>query len=201
MRLVDTTTMSLRAKTARVLSGAAMMIATGVIAVAFHLTPTMAQADVLPQATQNPPEVAQAPVPEAKPSSPAPATPAKPVTPKKRTNVHRREPTPAEQPLIDKDVQQRMDDFASEIAKETANINSPEFKQQMDDIQRQMAELGPKLNGPEFKKQMDDIQRQMAEVGPKLNSPEFKQQMDDIQKEMQQQMEEFSRKYSHLPNQ
>ena len=64
MRLMDTTTMSLRAKTARVVSGAAMMIASGVMAGMFHLTPTMAQADVLPQATQNPPEVAQAAVPD-----------------------------------------------------------------------------------------------------------------------------------------
>ena len=45
MRLMDTTTMSVRAKTARVVSGAAMMIASGVIAGMFHLTPTMAQAD------------------------------------------------------------------------------------------------------------------------------------------------------------
>jgi len=64
----------------------------------------------LPQATQNPPEVAQAPVPEPTPS-PAPAKPAKQATPKNRTNVHRREPIPAEQPLIDKDVQQQI--FAS----------------------------------------------------------------------------------------
>ena len=232
MRLMDTTTMSLRAKTARVVSGAAMMIASGVIAGMFHLTPAMAQADVLPQATQNPPEVAQAAVPEPKATSPAPATPGDtaPATGKKRTSSHRnggdgnrQEPAMAEQPCIDKDVQQPMDDFASEIAKETANINSPEFKQQMDDIQRQMAEVGPKLNSPEFKKQMDDIQRQMAEVGPKLNSPEFKQRMDDLarqmadetakfnspefkkrmddmQEQMQQQMEEFSRKYQRSPN-
>jgi beta-lactamase regulating signal transducer with metallopeptidase domain/polyhydroxyalkanoate synthesis regulator phasin len=193
MRLMDTTTMSLRAKTARVVSGAAMMIASGVIAGMFHLTPAMAQADVLPQATQNPPEVAQVAVPEPKATSPAPATPGDtaPATGKKRTSSHRnggdgnrQEPAMAEQPCIDKDVQQPMDDFASEIAKETANINSPEFKQQMDDIQRQMAEVGPKLNSPEFKKQMDDIQRQMAEVWPKLNGPEFKQQMDDIQRQM-----------------
>src|ERR1700677_332843 len=118
MRLMDTTTMSLRVKTARVVGGAAMMIASGVIAVAFHLTPTMAQADVLPQATQNPPEVAQAPVPEPTPS-PAPAKPAKQATPKNRTNVHRREPIPAEQPLIDKDVQQQINDLARQISDET----------------------------------------------------------------------------------
>jgi hypothetical protein len=182
MRLMDTTTMSLRAKTARVVSGAAIMIATGVIAAAFHLTPTMAQADVLPQATQNPPEVAQTPVPEAKP--PAPATPAKPATPKKRTNVHRREPTPTEQPLIDKDVQQQINDLARQISDETKKLNTPEFRQRMEDAQRKMAEATAKLNTPEFKQRMDDLARQMAEQTAKLNTPEFKQRMEDAQRQM-----------------
>ena len=137
MRLMDTTTMSLRAKTARVVSGAAMMIASGVIAGMFHLTPTMAQADVLPQATQNPPEVAQAAVPEPRlPLRPA-ATPGDtaPATAKKRTSViameamrNRQEPALAEQPLIDKDVQQPMDDFARQMAKETANSKQPRIQ-------------------------------------------------------------------------
>jgi beta-lactamase regulating signal transducer with metallopeptidase domain len=221
MRLMDTTTMSLRAKTARLVSGAAMMIASGVIAAAFHLTPTVAQADVLPQATQNPPEVAQAPVPEAEP--PVPATPAKPATPTKRTNVHRRVPTPTEQPFIDKDAQQRINDVAKQMAAETAKlntpefrqqindlarqmaeesakVNSPEFKQRMQDAQRQMEEETAKFNGPEFKQKMNDLARQMAEATAKFNTPEFKRRMDDLQKQMQQQTEEFSRKYQHPPN-
>jgi beta-lactamase regulating signal transducer with metallopeptidase domain len=232
MRLMDTTTMSLRAKTARVVSGAAMMIATGVIAGMFHLTPTMAQADVLPQATQNTPEVAQAAVPEPKPSSPAAAKPgdAKPATEKKRSNVHRngsdgdrRESTLTEQPLIDKDVQQRindlarqmaeetakfntpefrqqMGDLARQMAEETAKVNTPEFKQRMEDAQQQMAEATAKFNSPEFKRRMDDLARQMAEETAKFNSPEFKKRMDDLQKQMQQQMEELSRKYQRSPN-
>jgi beta-lactamase regulating signal transducer with metallopeptidase domain len=225
MRLMDTTTMSLRAKTARVVSGAAMMIATGAIAVAFHLTPAMAQADVMPQAAQNPPEVAQAPVPEATRSSPAPSTASevKPAAPKKHTNVHRHEPAPAPQPHVDKDVQrgvndlatqisqeteklntpqfrQRMDDLARQMAKETAKLNTPEFKQRMDDAQQQMADATANVNSPEFKQRMEDAQRQMEEATAKFNSPEFKQRMDDLQKQMQQQMEEFSRKYQRLPN-
>jgi beta-lactamase regulating signal transducer with metallopeptidase domain len=186
MRLMDTTTMSLRAKTARVVSGAAVMLATGVIAAVFHLTPEMAQADVLPQATQNPPEVAQAPVPEPKPSSPAPATPtdAKPATPKKHTNVHRREPTPAPQLLVEKGVQQQVNDLARQISQETAKLNTPEFKQRMDDLARQMAEQTAKLNTPEFKQRMEDAQRQMAEATAKLNTPEFKQRMDDLAKQL-----------------
>jgi beta-lactamase regulating signal transducer with metallopeptidase domain/polyhydroxyalkanoate synthesis regulator phasin len=191
MRLMDTTTMSLRAKTARVVSGAAMMIASGVIAGMFHLTPTMAQAGVLPQATQNPPEVAQAAVPE--PSSPAAATPgdAKPATKKKTNNVHRngsdgdrREPTLTEQPLIDKDAQQRMDDLARQMAEETAKFNTPEFRQRMDDLARQMAEETAKVNTPEFKQRIEDAQQQMAEATAKFNSPEFKQRMDDLARQM-----------------
>jgi beta-lactamase regulating signal transducer with metallopeptidase domain len=191
MRLMDTTTMSLRAKTARVVSGAAMMIASGVIAGMFHLTPTMAQAGVLPQATQNPPEVAQAAVPE--PSSPAAATPgdAKPATKKKTNNVHRngsdgdrRGPTLTEQPLIDKDAQQRMDDLARQMAEETAKFNTPEFRQRMDDLARQMAEETARVNTPEFKQRIEDAQQQMAEATAKFNSPEFKQRMDDLARQM-----------------
>jgi beta-lactamase regulating signal transducer with metallopeptidase domain len=191
MRLMDTTTMSLRAKTARVVSGAAMMIATGVIAVAFHVTPTMAQADVLPQATQTPAEVAQAPVPEAKPSSPSPATPSD-AKPKKHTNVHRREPTPTEQPLIDKDVQQAINDLARQMAEETAKLNAPEFKQRMEDAQRQMAEATAKLNSPEFKQRMDDLARQMAEATANVNRPEFKQRMEDAQQQMAEETAKFN---------
>ena len=212
MRLMDTTTMSVRAKAARVVSGAAMMIATGVIAGMFHVTPTMAQANVLPQATQNPPAEAPAPVPEPKATSPSAAThhDTTPATPKKRTHIHRdggdgesRESALAEQRLIDKDVQhlrrqlaevgpkvnspefkQQMDDLRRQMAEVGPKVNSPEFKQQMDDLRRQMAEVGPKVNSPEFKQQMDDLRRQMAEVGPKVNSPEFKQQMDDLRRQM-----------------
>jgi beta-lactamase regulating signal transducer with metallopeptidase domain len=191
MRLMDTTTMTLRAKTARVVSGAAMMIASGVIAVAFHLTPTMAQADVLPQATQNPPEVAQAPVPEAKP--PAPATPAKPATPKKRANVHRREPAPTEQPLIDKDAQQQINDLARQMADETAKLNTPEFRQRINDLSRQMAEQTAKLNTPEFRQRINDLSRQMAEQTAKLNTPEFRQRMDDLARQMAEESANLNR--------
>ena len=192
MRLMDTTTLSLRAKTARVVSGAAMMLATGVIAAAFHLAPAMAQVDVLPQAMQNPPEVAQAPVPEAKPSSPAPATPAKPATPRKGTHVRRREPTLAEQPLIDNDVQQRLNDLARQMAEETAKLNTPEFRQRMEDAQRQMAEETAKFNSPEFKQRMDDLARQMAEATAKFNGPEFKQRMEDAQQHMAEETAKFN---------
>jgi beta-lactamase regulating signal transducer with metallopeptidase domain/polyhydroxyalkanoate synthesis regulator phasin len=210
MRLMDTTTMSLRAKTARVVSGAAMMIASGVIAVAFHLTPTMAQADVLPQATQNPPQVAQAPVPEPKPS-PAPAKPAKPATPKKPTDVHRREPIPAEQPLMDKDAQQQINDLARQISDETKKLNTPEFRQRINDLARQTAAETAKLNTPEFRQRMDDLARQMAEESAKLNSPEFKQRMADAQRQMaaetakfnspefKQQMDDLARQMAEAP--
>jgi beta-lactamase regulating signal transducer with metallopeptidase domain len=227
MRLMDTTTMSVRAKAARVVGGAAMMIATGVIAVAFHVTPTMAQANLPPQATQNPPAYAQAPVPEPKPS-PAP-TPGNTTasTGKKHTHIHRdgerRESTLTEQTRINKDVERRMDDLGRQMAEEAAKVNTPEFRQRMEDAQRQMAEATAKFNSPEFKQRMDDLgrqmaeetaklstpefkqriedaQRQMAEATARFNSPEFKQRMDDLQKKMDQQMEEFDRRSAHSPN-
>jgi beta-lactamase regulating signal transducer with metallopeptidase domain len=43
MRLMETTKMSMRARVARVATGAAMMIATGSLAAIFHVTPTMAE--------------------------------------------------------------------------------------------------------------------------------------------------------------
>ena len=197
MRLMDTTTMSVRAKAARVVSGAAMMIATGVIAVAFHVTPTMAQANVPPQATENPPAgAAQAPVPEPK-ASPAP-TPgeARPATRKKHTYNHRngerRESPLTEQTRSDKDVQQRMDDLARQMADEAAKVNTPEFRQRMEDAQRQMTEATAKFNNPEFKQRMDDLARQMAEETAKVNTPEFRQRMEDAQRQMVQATAKFN---------
>ncbi len=166
MRLLDTTTMSVRAKAARVVSGAAMMIATGVIAGMFHVTPTMAQANVPPQATQNPTAEAQAPVPEPKAGSPSAATHSDttPAAPKKHAYVHRnggdgegRESALTEQPLIDKDVQQQMDDLARQMAEAKAKVNGPEFEQRMEDAQRQIAEATAKFDGPEFEQRMDDL--------------------------------------------
>jgi beta-lactamase regulating signal transducer with metallopeptidase domain len=188
MRLMDTTTMSVRAKAARVASGAAMMIATGVIAGMFHVAPTMAQANVPPQATQNPPADAQPAVPEPKTSAPSVATPA---TPKKHTYVRRnrddgesRESTLVEQPLVDKDVQQRMNDLQSQLAEDMAKANNPEFKKRMDDAQRQMADAAAKFNSPEFKQRMDDLQSQLAENMAKTNTADLQKRMEDAQRQM-----------------
>ncbi len=188
MRLMDTTTMSAQANASQVASGVAMMLATGAIAVAFHVTPTMAQAVVLPQATQNPPQVAQASAP--KPGSPT-------AVEKKRATVHRNdakrgEPAPPVQPLIDEDVQQRMDDLTTQIAKETANIDSPEFQQRMAEAQRNIDEATAKLNSPEFKQKMDDLATRMANQAANMNSPEFKHRMDDAQKQIDEATAKFN---------
>jgi beta-lactamase regulating signal transducer with metallopeptidase domain len=187
MRLMDTTTMSVRTKTARAASGAALMIATGVMAGMFHVAPTMAQANASPPAAQNPPADVHTQSSVADSSSPSSAL--KPdkaahATPKKRTYVRRhegdmegRELSLEEQQRIDKDVQQRMDD-----------------------AQRQIAEATKKLNSPEFQQRMDDLAKQTAEATAKLNSPEFKQQMDDLQKQVEQQMEEFRQRSAPSPN-
>jgi beta-lactamase regulating signal transducer with metallopeptidase domain/predicted DNA-binding protein len=188
MRLMDTTTMSVRARVSRAASGAAMMIATGVIAGMFHVTPTMAEANALPLATQNPAAEAQAPVPEPK-ASPSPAK--TPPTPRNRARVHRdrndaqgRAVARTERPLADKDVQQRIDDLSKQMAEATANVNTPEFRRRMEEAQREMADAAAKFNSPEFKQRMDDLARQMAEQTAKLNTPELKQRMEDAQKVM-----------------
>jgi beta-lactamase regulating signal transducer with metallopeptidase domain len=187
-RLMDTTTLSVRAKAARVATGAALTIATGVIAVGFHVRPTMAMTNFPPQAAQNTPADAEAPVPEPK-ASPAPAPGnATHATGKKRTYVHRngerRESTLMEQGRIDKDVQQRMDDLGRQMADEAAKVNTPEFRQRMEDAQREMAEATAKFNSPEFKQRMDDLARQVAEETAKVNTPEFRQRMEDAQRRM-----------------
>jgi beta-lactamase regulating signal transducer with metallopeptidase domain len=196
MRLMDTTTMSVRVKAARAASGAVMMIATGVVAVAFHVTPTMAQANAQPPATQNPPADAPTQPSVAVPESTSPNNTVKQddrmrATARKRTYVRRHggdaecpELSQAEQQRIDKDVQQRMEDAQREFAEDMAKVHSNEFKQRMDDFQKQMAEVGPKLDSPEFKQRIDDAQREFAEGTAKLNSPEFKQRMGDLQRQM-----------------
>jgi beta-lactamase regulating signal transducer with metallopeptidase domain len=193
MRLMETTNLSVRAKTARVVSGVAVMIATAVIAGVFHVAPMMAQADVLPQAAQNPPADADAQRAATEPSSPRVATQdaTTPATPKKRSSVHknggdgkRREPGPMERPLIDQQAQQRLDDLASEMAEATASVNTPEFKHRMAEAQRRMEEATAELNTPAFKQRMDDLARQTAEATAKFNSLEFKQRMEDAQRQM-----------------
>ncbi len=197
MRLMDTTTLSVRAKAARVVSGAMMTIATGVIAGMFHVTPTMAQANVVPQAMQNPPAEAQAPVPEPNPGSPSAVTAsdATTATGKKHIYVHRsggdgegHQSARTEQPLIDQDVQQRMDDLRRQMAEVGPKVDSPEFKQQMDDLRRQMADVGPKVNSAEFKQRMEDAQRQMAQAAAKFNNPELQQRMEDLARRMAEEM-------------
>ena len=197
MRLMDTTTISVRAKAARAVSGAAMMIATGVIAGMFHVTPTMAQANLPPQVAQNPPAVAQTQTSVAPGPTPSSANETvthgatSHATVNKRNHPRRdvgngecRALTPAEQRRIDKEVQQRMDEAQRQVAEAMAKVNGPEFQKRMGDAQRQMAEAMARLNDSKFKQQMDDAQRQMAEATARLNSPEFKQRMDDAQRRM-----------------
>lgn len=189
MRLMETTSMSMRARVGRVASGAVVMIAAGSLATMFHVTPTMAEsgAGVPPQATQSAAQQAQ-PAVTAPQSSPAPAA-AKP--------THRARA--AREKCLDRKTEQQM-------AKARETLDSPEFELQMEDAQRQMAKAKLMLDSPEFKKQIEDAQRQMTKA--MLNSPQFKQQMDEAQRQMskatamlnspefEQQMEDVQRKIS-----
>jgi len=183
MRLMETTKMSMRARVARVATGAAMMIATGSLAAIFHVTPTMAE-----QTNGAPPPAVQVAAGQTQPET---AQPVAPVSPSKaapaRHAVHSKR---AEDP----EFQQRMEDAQRQMAKANAILDSPEFKQRMKDAQRQMEKATAVFNSPEFKKQMQnailndadfqrkmaDAQKQMAKAAEVFESPEFKQRIDEI---------------------
>jgi beta-lactamase regulating signal transducer with metallopeptidase domain len=216
MRLMETTTMSVRTRVARVASAAVVMIAAGAMAAMFHVTPTMAESQAVA-----PPQVGQA-APSASPTQPVASEPKPSSSPlvaeptdKARTerSIHRNrsnrehpEPNRAEQELIDKNLRQEIEDAQQQMPKVHVMIDSPEFRQQMEDAQRQTAKVRMMLDSPEFKLQMEDAKRKMAETTAKTNSPEFKQQMEDAQRQMakarmmldssefKQQMEDAKRK-------
>jgi hypothetical protein len=214
MRLMETTTMSMRARIARATSGAVIMIAAGSLAAMFHVTPTMAATGPgpAPQAVQAPAAPPTQPIVPAPQPSPAPAD--KPAnTGRTARSIHRNagngehpELTAEEQEQIDRDMKLQMEDMKRQISEATSNLNSPEFKQQMEDAQRQA--LKAKIfDSPEFKQQMEDMKRQMSEATTQLDGPEFKKQLEDAQREalkartldnpeFKQQMEDMKRQMS-----
>jgi beta-lactamase regulating signal transducer with metallopeptidase domain len=215
MRLMETTTMSMRARIARATSGAVIMIAAGSLAAMFHVTPTMAATGPgpAPQAVQAAPAAPPTqPIVPAPQPSPAPAD--KPAnTGHTARSIHRNagngqhpELTAEEQEQIDRDMKLQMEDMKRQISEATSNLNSPEFKQQMEDAQRQA--LKAKIfDSPEFKQQMEDMKRQMSEATTQLDGPEFKKQLEDAQREalkartfdnpeFKQQMEDMKRQMS-----
>jgi BlaR1 peptidase M56 len=203
MRLVETRTMSVRAKLARIAGGAAVMIATTAMAMMFHVTPTMAQskAGTPPEAAQNPPAASQS---QPQGSSPIGSLPA-------LTVQQDPQPAPAERRRIEKGLKQRTADARRRAAELTAKLNSPEFEQQVTDAQREASEAMAKLlkeqiadaqrqaseamakfDSPEFKQQIADAQRQALEATAKFNSPEFKQQIADAQRQALEAMAKFN---------
>ena len=191
MRLMDTTTLSVRAKAARVVSGAVMTIATGVIAGMFHVTPTMAQANVVPQAMQNPPAEAQAPVPEPNPGSPSAihlATRRPPLGKNTSTSIAVEAMGKATNlPGRSSRSSTRTSSsgwtiYADKWQRTRPRLTVPSSSKRMEDAQRQMAQAAAKFNSPELQQRMEDLARQMAEEMAKVNSAEFKQRMEDAQR-------------------
>jgi beta-lactamase regulating signal transducer with metallopeptidase domain len=193
MELMETTTMSARAKLARLATGATVMIAAGSLAAMFHVTPTMAESRPEappPQATattagQTQPAVTtpessttRAPVKQAHKARPAHAK-------HLDKRAEQRETSMADALLNGPDFRRQMEDAQRHAAEATAMLNTPEFKQRMEDAQKQMATATAMLNTPEFKHRMEDAQRQMEKATEMLNNPEFKQRMDDLQKQLQ----------------
>ncbi len=193
MRLMETTTMSVRARVARAASGAVVMIAAGSMAAMVHVTPTMAEAGTgaAPQAVQAAPAAAPTQSVVSQPgSSNAPAD--KPAgTGHTARSIHRngfstqqRTLTAEERARLDRDLKLQMEDMRRQMAEATAHLNSPEFKQQMEEMKRRMAEATAHVNSPEFKKQMEDAQRQALKARTMVDSPEFKLQMEDMKRQM-----------------
>ncbi len=186
MRLMETTKMSMRARVARVATGAAVMIATGSLAAIFHVTPTMAE-----QSNGAPPPAIDLAGGQAQPEVATPAAPAPP--------RHATHPSRAEQKklakgrviLDDPEFEQRMGDAQRQMAKATAVFDSPEFKQRMEDAQRQMEKATAVFESPEFKQQIENAQRQMEQSKAIFDDPEFKRKMEDAQRQMAKAAEVF----------
>jgi beta-lactamase regulating signal transducer with metallopeptidase domain len=184
MRLMETTTMSVKARVARAASGAVLMIAAVAAAAMFHVTPTMAEAGTgaAPQAVQAAPAAQPA-----QPKSSAPPTEKTAESGRTARSIHRNagngQRTAVEREPIDRDLKLQMEDMKRQMAKATAHLNSPEFKQQMEDTQRQASKARTMIDSPEFKQQMEDMKRHMSEEAALLNSSEFKQQMEDAQRQ------------------
>jgi hypothetical protein len=195
MELMETTTVSMRAKLARIMGGAAVMLASFFVAATFHVTPTMAesQASTPPQAMQDAPaSQVQPPVPAAEPSETMPVTNTDEASaaPEKPADAHengsggdRKKLTPAEQSRIAQELKEQIEDAKRQALNAKDMLNSPEFKKQMEDAQRQALNAKDMFNSPEFKKQMEDAQRQALNAKDMLNSPEFKKQMEDAQRQ------------------
>jgi beta-lactamase regulating signal transducer with metallopeptidase domain len=180
MRLMETTTMSMRARVVRAASGAALMIASGSLAAMFHVTPTMAEsrAGAPPQATQ-----ATSQTPSAV-TVPAPPAPPKPVQQKHKGHT-------VGGKNHDQKTGQQIEDLERDVAKARAMSESPEFQHRMEEAQRQMAKAKEMLDSPVFKQRMEDAQRQMAKAKEMFDSPEYRQRMEDAQRQMEKAKEMF----------
>jgi beta-lactamase regulating signal transducer with metallopeptidase domain len=188
MRLMETTTLSVRARLTRAASGAVVMIAAGATAVMFHVTPTMAEAGTgaAPQAVQAAPTAPPTLPPASHPPADKPADSGHTARSLHRNGSSGQHPalTAEQRERIDRDLKLQMEDMKRQMSEATAHLNCPEFKKQMEDAQRQALEARTMFDGPEFKQQMEDMKRQLAEATAQLNSPEFKKQMEDMQRQM-----------------
>ncbi len=181
MRLMDTTTMSMRARVVRAASGAALMIAAGSLATMFHVTPTMAEsrAGAPPQPTQ---ATSQTPS--------AVTVPEPPAAPKPVQQKHKGHTVGGGQNL-DQKTGQQIEDLERDVAKARAMSESPEFQHRMEEAQRQMEKAKEMFDSPESKQQLEDTQRDMAKTRAMMESSEFRHRMEDAQRQMEKAKEMF----------
>jgi beta-lactamase regulating signal transducer with metallopeptidase domain len=185
MRLMDKTTMSMRARVTRAATGAVVMIATGSLAAIFHVSPTLAE-----QTNGSPTPAIAATAEQTQPQATQPAPTA--VKPAPATHAARAKKAKQQYKvkiiLDDPEFEKRMEDAQRQMAKANALVDSPEFKQRMEEAQRQMEKATAVLQSAEFKQQMENAQRQMAKAAEVFNRPEFREEMERMKRQAEEDM-------------
>jgi beta-lactamase regulating signal transducer with metallopeptidase domain len=180
-RLMDRTTMSVRTKVTRVLSGAVVTIATVSTAAILHVTPTMAE----PQPAA-PPHIAQtAPVTTEVPPAEAAAEPVTPVVPDEQPHCTTRKRTPrtAEVARDAKGVEQEAEDMQQQALRMKAMLDGPEFKFQIEEARRQPLQAQIAMNSAEIKRQIDEAAQRASQSSAMFDSPQFKSQIEEARRQ------------------
>jgi beta-lactamase regulating signal transducer with metallopeptidase domain len=172
-RLMDTTTMNVRTRFVRVLSGAVVTMATLSTAAIFHVTPTMAspQTPVSPQVAQTTPVVTE--------TQPAEAAP-EPITPEQPRDVTRkREPRTADRAREEKELKEQVEEMRQDALRMKAEFDRPEFKREIQDAQRQTLQAKARIDSERLKRQLDEAVQRASRAPIEINSAEIKRQLDE----------------------
>jgi beta-lactamase regulating signal transducer with metallopeptidase domain len=173
-RLMDTSTISVRTKLTRVLSGAMVTVATLSAAAIFHVTPMTAasQQALPPQLAQSAPAVTEA--------EPADAAPEPPIVPEEpsRTRSGNREPG-ADARLREREWREQAEEMRQDAQRMKAEFDSPAFKRQIEEAQRQALQGQPAMDSAKLKSQLDEAMQSASHAQIEMNSDEMKRRIDE----------------------